>query len=110
MQEVSTVVVNIICEPFVQVQILASGGKGGDIQREYERLHLQKRLQDLEETVRDNSSGRCHATNLQVLRNIEDPGDIQRTLLVKVSERISKIRGLDLPNPHEHELMIGVTT
>ena len=40
MQEVTTVVVNIIREPFIQVQVLAPGGKRGDIQCEYERLYL----------------------------------------------------------------------
>ena len=47
--------------------------------------------------------------HLEVLRNIQDPSDIEGTLLIKVTKRAKKICRIDLPQSHENKLMVRVT-
>ncbi len=47
-------------------------------------------------------------TYLQILRHIQDPGDVQVALVIEVAEGVCEIRRLDLPDSHEDELMVGV--
>lgn len=45
-------------------------------------------------------------TYLEVLRNVEYPCDIERAFFVKVPERVREVRRLDLPDPHEDQLVV----
>jgi hypothetical protein len=47
---------------------------------------------------------------LEILSNVEDSSDIQGIFFVKVTERISQIRWLDLPDPHKDELMVWMAS
>ena len=48
-------------------------------------------------------------THFQILSDIEYPGNIKRALFVEVPERVSEICRLDLPYPHEDQLMVWMT-
>lgn len=46
---------------------------------------------------------------LQVLRHVQYTSDILRVLLVELAESIQKILRFNLPNSHEHKLMVGMS-
>jgi hypothetical protein len=46
----------------------------------------------------------------EILSNIKYAGDIERVVVVKLVERSLKVFWPDLPDPHEDELMIGMTS
>lgn len=47
---------------------------------------------------------------LQVLGHIKYAGDVEGTVFVELAEGRRQVRGIDLPDPHEHELVIGVAS
>lgn len=48
-------------------------------------------------------------SDLEILCNIEDSGDIERIFVVEIAESIRKICRFDLPHSHEHQLMIWMS-
>lgn len=47
--------------------------------------------------------------HLEVLRNIQNPSNVERALVIEVTKCTEKIRGVDLPQAHEDKLMVRVT-
>ena len=47
--------------------------------------------------------------HLEVLRNVQNPSNVERTLIIEITESTKKIRRIDLPQAHEDKLMVRVT-
>ena len=48
-------------------------------------------------------------TDLEILRDIQNPSDVQVALIIEVAERVGEVRRLDLPDTHEDELVVGMS-
>lgn len=48
-------------------------------------------------------------SHLEVLRNIQNPSNVEGALVIEVTKGAEKIRRIDLPQPHEDKLMVRMT-
>jgi hypothetical protein len=46
--------------------------------------------------------------HLQVLCNVENASDVEGAIFVETPKCIGQIRRTDLPDAHEHQLVVGV--
>ena len=73
---------------------------------------LPKELQGSEQKTdckKDDAENVRNVLYLEVLGNVQNPGNVERVLLIKVSECIGQVSRLYLPDSHENKLMVGMS-
>ena len=79
-------VCNIVRQPFVEVEVLTPGCKRGHIKCEGEGTDIQQRIKYLQIPLNPGRETWGETTHFEVLRDIEDPRNVQGALVVIIAK------------------------